>query len=585
MKGNRQNDAEAAVPSRRLSWVGEAVPLILLLVLGSLVYANTLSAPFVLDDSQNIVENRHIRISSLELGSLSEAAFESYASRRPVANISFALNYLLGGYGVTGYHVVNIAVHLACGLLLYFFFRTTLGLPSLRDRYPGRQWVPLLAALLWLLHPLQIQAVTYVVQRMTSMAAMFYLLSLLLYVKARMSDRKVARVFLFGGCLLSGLLSLGSKEIGATLPFFILLYDRYFLGMRVRVSASGRRLHLFFCLLLLCALIFFYLGNRPWQALQSVYQYRDFSLLERLLTEGRVVIFYLSLLLFPLPGRLNLDHDFPLSFSMFEPVATLLALLALAFLLILAFGRARKAPLLSFALFWFFGNMVIESSFIGLELVFEHRLYLPSAMLFLVAVLFARQCIGNAWLRKGIAVGVVLLLAFWTVERNRTWADPVRLWQDSVSKSPRKARSRNNLGIALEAAGMFDAASEQFAGAVALEPEFWMARSNRGKVLTDLGEYDEAIVQLQEAIKLNPGYAKAHYNLGNVLVKKWQLQEAVVEFAEAARLDPGFLDAYFNLGVALTSLRRNREAMAAYRMVLQLDPDHAVARLRLNSLR
>jgi hypothetical protein len=167
-------------------------------------------------------------LSRLTLGEIIEAGFGSGSSNRPVAKISFALNYYFHQYDVGGYHVVNILIHIIAGILLYFFVRATLNLPTLRSTYETYRWLPFLTALIWIVHPLHTQSVTYIVQRMNSMAALFYILSLFLYIKARTAKEKRKRWSLFSVCILSGLLALGSKENAATLPFFIVLYEWYF---------------------------------------------------------------------------------------------------------------------------------------------------------------------------------------------------------------------------------------------------------------------------------------------------------------------------------------------------------------------
>jgi len=164
----------------------EGVVLVSLVVLAFLIYSNTLGSPFVFDDAPNIQENPHIRLTKLTLEGIKNAGLQNSSSNRPVANISFALNYYFHQYHVLGYHLVNILIHAAAGFFLYLLVKTTMNLPSLRSRYGSHEWIPLFTVLIWLVHPIQTQSVTYIVQRMNSIAAMFYVLSLLLYAKARL---------------------------------------------------------------------------------------------------------------------------------------------------------------------------------------------------------------------------------------------------------------------------------------------------------------------------------------------------------------------------------------------------------------
>ena len=193
---------------------------------------------------------------------------------RPVAYISFALNYYLHQYDVLGYHLVNILIHVTTGILLYLFVKTTLSLPSLRSRYESYRWTPFITALIWLVHPIQTQSVTYIVQRMNSMAAMFYVLSLLLYARARLVEEKRQKWALFGCCILAGILSLGSKEIGATLPFFIFLFEWFFFQ---DLSWSWVKRYSF-PLIIIVVIGFVYLGIHPLETILTTYETRDFTL-------------------------------------------------------------------------------------------------------------------------------------------------------------------------------------------------------------------------------------------------------------------------------------------------------------------
>ncbi len=482
--------------------VREILVLSLLAILVFSIYSVTLEGPFVLDDLRNIENNPHIRLTRLTLDGIARAGLESPSSSRPVANISFALNYYFHRYGVLGYHLVNILIHATTGILLYLFAKTTLSLPSLRSRYEAHGWIPFMTALIWLVHPLQTQSVTYIVQRMNSMAAMFYVLSFFLYAKARLAEEKKKRWAFFAGCTLAGILSLGSKEIAATLPFFIFLYEWYFFQELSRIWLKRHVLPLVWILILLAVVSFMYLGADPLEVIVRTYQGRDFTLTERVLTEFRVVIFYISLLIFPHPSRLNLDHDFPISHSLTDPITTVLSMGAIAGLIGLAFYVGKKERLLSFCILWLLGNLVIESTVIGLEIIFEHRMYLPSMLICFMAVTLAYRHIKSKWLVVGVLSAVTVMFSIWTYERNSIWSDNVVLWRDCVDKSPKKARPHNSLGVAL--------ASQ--------------------------GRLDEAIGHYSEALRIKPGFAEAHTNLGNALFSQGRLDEAIGHYSEALRI-------------------------------------------------
>ena len=554
--------------SRLFERLGGGMPSLLwegwwLLGMGGLVgliYSNTLQVPFLLDDLPNIEENPHLRLTGFSLAGLREAWLEGFLPRRPVANVSFALNYAVHGYALAGYHWVNLLIHVGTGLCLYALLKATLGLPLPRlSRRALSGWVPLLTVLFWLVHPVQTQSVTYIVQRMNSLASLFYVLSLWCYVRGRLSMGLGSRWGWVGGCVLAGVLGLGCKEIVATLPFFIFLYEWYFFQ-----GLSGgwlRRYGGVFggVLILLLGLVWWYFGGHLMEALLAGYAGRDFSLGERLLTEFRVVVFYLGLLLFPHPSRLNLDHDFAVSHSWLEPWTTLPAVGLVLGLVVLAVVLARRGErLLSFCLLWFLGNLLMESSVIGLELVFEHRLYLPSMLLVLLVVVLAGRALR---LRRGLTLGLVCTLALvssgWTWERNAVWRDEITLWQDCVTKSPGKARPHNNLGRTLFEMGQIDEAFTHYQKALEIKPDFATAHNNLGVALAHRKRFDEAISHFRKAVQIYPDQEEAHNNLGSALANQGKFREAIVHFTEALRIKPHYANARQNLNLALDLLQKS----------------------------
>jgi hypothetical protein len=360
-----------------------------------MAYSNTFHVPFHYDDRPNIVENPNVQITVLTWDRLERLIKNTYTvSIRVFSYFTLALNYYFGGFDVFGYHLVNLFIHIASGIFLYWFLLLTFNLPSLKEKYgPISYRVSLFSSLIFISHPIQTQSVTYIVQRMASMAGMFYLLSFVLYIKGRLSAGR-PRVFYFGGTVVSYLLGVFSKENVAILPLFIVLYEFYFF-QNFDLSPRGKKIlfALLGVLLALGVVGFIIWGERYMQEIKGGYEYRaslssPFTMWERVLTQSRVVLYYLTLLAFPHPSRLNLDYDFPISKTILDPPTTLISILIIACLIGYSIWTAKKRPVLSFCILWYFGNLVIESSIFPLEIVYEHRLYLPAVGPFILFSLF-----------------------------------------------------------------------------------------------------------------------------------------------------------------------------------------------------
>ncbi|MFM1551372.1 MAG: hypothetical protein ACKJSG_18365, partial [Lentisphaeria bacterium] len=342
--------------------------VILIAALTFAVYWHTLDAPFVFDDEGNIRDNPHVRVEHLSWAKLKATITKSVNSQRPLSNISFALNYWTSGgeYNLRHYRMVNIAIHALCGIMVYVLAMLTLALCRTdgKQRVGRRQVVgALIIAGLWVLHPLHSQSVIYIVQRMNSMAVMFAMVSINCYIIGRRTHR-TPRAWWFAGAGLAFFCGLASKEIAITVPLLVWLYEWYFFRSLSRDwLMTGLKYFAVPAIIILPLLLCVYTDGEPLRVLAK-YDDRDFTLLERLLTQHRVVWLYLSLLFLPLPSRFNLDYDFPVSLSLLSPPSTLIAIVATLGLFYAAFRLAPKHRILSFAILWFFINLALESSFI-----------------------------------------------------------------------------------------------------------------------------------------------------------------------------------------------------------------------------
>ena len=569
--------------------------LALIALVGLLAYSNTFHAPFVIDDEGSITENPVIK----NLASfLFDGTGYRYNPRRFIGYLTFALNYSFGGLEVTGYHIVNTAIHLLNGALVFLLVRLTQRTPFFttlpkgndagRGIAPGTL-APLIAALLFVAHPIQTQAVTYVVQRFASLATLFYLASLTCYVVARLRQEAGAgasrgtTIAWYLAALLCALLAMKTKEIAFTLPLTVALYELSFFGV-----PSRRRL--LFLLPLAATLLVVPLGlmqsGRPLGELlgemdRLARETTSISRGDYLLTQFSVIATYLRLILIPV-GQ-NLDYDYPVFHTLFAPrvFLSLLLLVALATAGVYLYRRSSRAPwqrLAGFGIFWFFITLSVESSVIPIrDVIFEHRVYLPSAgIFFAAAALLAPLLARFAPRAAAAAVGVVVLvLAVATWQRNLVWGSAVTLWQDCAEKAPGKARTHNNLAIALLAAGRHDEAAAELKTALKLDPGNVEALRNLGAAYEKAGGVEQAITQYRAALQANPENKYAHYNLAVAYSKQGKTDEARAELQLALKVDPEYPEAHNNLGVLYANQGLMKEAIEQFGLAVKYDPRSA----------
>lgn len=522
-------------PSGALVWACAAA----ITVVTVWAYSDSFRGPFIFDDEPSIPGNPTLR----RLWPLSTPLTPPVISStygRPLLNLSFALNYAFSERSVWGYHATNLGIHILAALTLLGIVHRTLQRPALAGTF-GPAAVPLAGAvaILWALHPLQTMAVTYIVQRAESMAALFFLLTLYAVLRGSTGRRAWAWYAAGAGACLAAALT---KETMAPLPIVVLLYDRTFLAGSFR-GALGRRWAVYLLLAACWAplgwLIHsgggrndtagFAIGVTPWQYA---------------LTEAGVIWHYLRLAYWP--DVLVLDYGWPLAAW---PRAALPAAGLLALLVATIWALWRK-PALGFLGAWFFLTLAVTSSIVPIkDPAFEQRMFLA------LAGVVALTVAGGWWLLRALplrlpaavpiaaAAVLALTLAARTYARNDDYRTAEAIWRATVQSRPENSRARNNLGNALEA----------------------------------LGRSQEAVAQFREAIRLRPDYADAHYDLGNSLWRMGRSEEALAEYEEALRIKPNDTDALCNLSVALVSLGRFAEAIDHCRRALQLRPNNAEA--------
>ncbi len=564
----------------------------LLLAMVAILYGNTLRASWHMDDHPNITRNPRLHISDLSYNSILGTFFASPAPAkrnqiyRPVACLTLALNWYAGKTDVTGYHLVNMGIHYLTALCLFLAILSLLKTPNIRGKLNGGEgFVALLAAVLWAAHPIQIQAVTYIVQRMAAMAALFYLLGIYCYINARQSSSPQARIFFWTAGILSYCLAMGSKENAVMLPLALILVEIIFFQAPDSSPAAKR---IFWCavgsafFIILTGTLFFMKGD-IFSFLKG-YGIRPFTLGQRLLTEPRVIFLYLSQIFYPVPAQFAINHDIVVSTGGFKPWTTLPAIIGLILIALLGLLQIRKRPLLAFAILFFFLNHLIESTIFPLELVFEHRNYLPTLFLFLPVAAGLKILLDRCrfhrpliyWGLVMISLLCIIGLGVSTHTRNRVWQTEKALWEDVLHKSPGLANPYQVLAGYYKNRGDTERALAFYQKALVLKSQRprqsrALVLNNMGNLYADRGSYDRAIALYHDALQGYPGYERSLHNLTLALLKSGRLSEAR---RYAAQLNSRFYNqTYLNLnGFILIKLQKPAEAIPLLVQAVRLDP-------------
>lgn len=512
--------------------------LLLITAAALLCYSGTFNVPFVLDDVTSIFANSNV------------TAFKFSLKSRLPGELSFALNYLLHGWWLPGYHLVNLLLHLANGLLFYLLLKTIL-LNQRPAKYCSQvAFYPFaaVAALIFVTHPLQTQAVTYLAQRVTLLSALFSLLTLLFYLKARLAATARAAAVYMAISLLSMAAALFSKENAAALPLLIFLLEVTLFKGRARLLQP--LICLLPLLLFVSAVFVIPAANRGlWHALTAFTAEQGAApRLHYLYSQFPVVADYLRL--FILPYGQSLDHDPLLRSSLLEPAVLLSLTLLLACAaggLLLLRNRNLLPVLAGFGVLWFFFSIWVESGAVPLrDLMAEQRLYFPSMGLSVSMVASAAYFLQQRQL-KIAAVFLVLILSLLTVSRNRVWQSEIALWEDVTVKSPDKGRGYGALGHTYQRSGLVDKAELAYRRAMELSPSDHIARNNLGALYLQEKRYEEAVKEFSGALRLSARNEVINFNLGLAFAGMGRLSDAEAAFAEAVRLKPDYRQAAENL--------------------------------------
>lgn len=557
--------------SSRKTWL--AIGAILLGAVAA--YHKTFSVPLLFDDILTIKSNPSIH----HLGALSSVLFpakQMLTAGRPFLNLTFALNYAMGGAAVGGYHVFNLLIHIAAGSALFGIVRRTLLLPKMRENYGSDATLLALAvAIVWTLNPVQTESVTYITQRAESLMGLCYLLTLYCFIRAVQSPVPWA-----GLSILACALGMMSKEVMVSLPITALFYDRTFVAGSFRQAWQQRwRIYLGLASMwLVLAGLMTYSGPKH----RGVGYGAGMTGWTYALTESKVVIGYLKLAVWPSP--LIFDYGPTLMVNRVAQAAPYL--LILGGLLLITLLTLRFWPSLGFLCAWFFLILGPTSSVVPLvgQPMAEHRLYLPLAAIASLEVAGLYALAGRRGLIYGLPA-VLLALAILTWRRNCDYRSAIAIWTDTVQQCAGNPRAHNNLGEALaDIPSRLPDAIRQYEAALEIEPNFAEAHNNLANALATIpGKMPAAIAHYETALRIKPDYYIAHYGLGMALEKlPGRLVDAVGQYQAALVINPDFAEGHDNLGNALSRMPGClADAITQYHSALRLDPDNAEAHFNL----
>jgi tetratricopeptide (TPR) repeat protein len=563
-------------------WCYSGLVVALICLTAVAIYSNTFQVPFVFDDQYTVQENERIR----NLHNF--YTLDVLRTPRPLVEYTFALNYHFGELQVFGYHLFNLLIHMTTGILVFFLsralFRKLTGADSKNICLTA-----LFAALVFTAHPLQTQAVTYIAQRYSSMAAFFYLASVFSYLIARDVDsgqRPVTRYGFFLVSFFCGIFAFLSKQNSASLPLTILLleyvcYEQTWKGWK-------KKLWIIFPAILVSGFFYAYNMGLFRHEIQFATLLDDVSEVTQetqgigrwryLCTQFNVISIYIRLLLIPVHQMI--DYSYPFKTGFFDG-ATPYAFLFLAGVLIAGWRSRKTNPIVFVGVLWFFITLSVESSIFPIrDALFEHRLYLPMFGFSVVAAhAFERLFTKRRLPACVLAIVVVFSLSVTAHSRNAVWRSDIALWSDVVSKNPLNFRGFNNLGHAFMQRGDLKAAMANYDSALRLRPDYCISLSNKGVILERMGQIDPAIVLFRKALEYQPDFAPALKNLSSGLREKADLlsasgkyHEAIEYYNEALRLIPKSVEGHTNLGVAYSRIGNWEAAVNQFKEALKIDP-------------
>jgi tetratricopeptide (TPR) repeat protein len=529
-----------------------SVHWLMFIVIGVALYGFTLHYPFIFDDRMYVMGNPlltypgHFRdlldldeFMSNHLNQLTSPDLATSFALRPMAYLTFRLNYLLSGNNPASYRVFNIGVHISNAIMLYQMLRSIIRRRGNESEIFSNVTIPLFAALIFLVHPLQTQSVTYITQRFASLGTFFYLATMLLYIRSSDEGAASVRRWAYTGSIVALILGMLTRESILTVPIALVMVDIILLRIPLRGTLIRLAPHIA-CMSLVPLLVLNIAKEvretNPLISSATDIVGGDYSRAEYAITQLRTILSYLRL--FVLPYNQNFDPDYPLYRSLLHPEIIISILIWGTIIyagvhLLRQRDRGICTDLTVFSIIWFPLAISVSSSFIPLsDLMFEHRTYLPSLAFCTGSVAYLHHVMsrGSVFQRNAIIGGLclaVLVFGVLTVQRNQTYSSRLSIWSDTVKKSPNKSRPHFALGAIYHESQLYDQAILCFEKSLALNPDYIEPYISLGSLYLDLGMPQDTIELYETYLTTHSPSLNILKNLALAYVKSDMLQEAI----------------------------------------------------------
>jgi len=559
------------------------LPIVLPVALGMVVYLNSLSNGFVFDDMYTIVHNEHIKDLSKNLPAFFNLDYFNIArtevSYRPVATLSYFLIYALFGLSPLAFHLTSLLLHIFNVIAVYVLVQLLL----------NEKKFSLIAALVFACHPVLTETVNCISYNEDLLATFFYLLALVLYIKATANENSFHRPIYFFS-LVFFLVALLSKEMAVTLPAIILLYDFTLRptdgtgGGIKQVAGIIDRQKFYYIGFILVASFYLLLRFKFLVNPEGGFSYSRAGLFERILFLPDLLFDYIKLVWVPL--NLNAEYSFAYP-QRFLELSNLLALIVILAITIGSYFIYPRSKGIFFGIWWFFITLLPVSNLIEIHNpIAERYLYLPLVGFCIIISILINEAPRRwalspskkpALLKYSILIALLLFYSLVTVSRNPVWKDNFSVWANTVEKSPDNPIVHGGLGLAYQERGFLDEAIDEFKKAIALSPRMDKNYYNLGRAYQEKGRFEAAVAAYKKTVELNPAYIDAYFNLANIYMRLQLIKDAIAAYRKVIELNPADVEAYNNMAVAYANQGEIERAVALWEKVLVIDPDNQKA--------